>query len=269
MANIKDLFAIYQNQKVLPSSSLGALDSTIESADFIRSRLKLRDEFEPLVDYTSASNFTKYGSAKQYYEDAFTYVLNEYPYDGSTREKLDWEFNASGLDKYIFENEYPRTNGFVNIGYSYGTIPASSPKWATPSKLEYIHFKGGPHRGPSGDKLSKQFQSSKRTADSANYYSENLNQQSNLELDADRGVTVEFWYKKDSWVSGSESEVQRIVDIYNSLEHLASTYGRFRIDVDYNSVSPQQFSIFYESGSSGFTGSQGNYIGQNLVNRLL
>ncbi len=264
MANIKDLFAIYQNQKVLPSSSLGALDSTIESADFIRSRLKLRDEFEPLVDYTSASNFTKYGSAKQYYEDAFTYVLNEYPYDGSTREKLDWEFNASGLDKYIFENEYPRTNGFVNIGYSYGTIPASSPKWATPSKLEYIHFKGGPHRGPSGDKLSKQFQSSKRTADSANYYSENLNQQSNLELDADRGVTVEFWYKKDSWVSGSESEVQRIVDIYNSLEHLASTYGRFRIDVDYNSVSPQQFSIFYESGSSGFTGSQGNYIGQNL-----
>ena len=219
MANIKDLFAIYQNQKVLPSSSLGALDNTIESADFVRSRLKLRDEFEPLVDYTSASNFAKYGSAKQYYEDAFTYVQNEYPYDGSTREKLDWEFNASGLDKYIFENEYPRTNGFVNIGENYGTItpgPGGKYRWSAPSKLEYIHFKGGPHAGPTGNKLSKQFESSKRTDDSANYYSENLNQQSNLELDADRGVTVEFWYKKDNWVTGSESEVQRIVDIFDT-----------------------------------------------------
>ena len=267
MANIKDLFAIYQNQKVLPSSSLGALDNSIESADFIESRLKLRDEFQPLVDYTSASNFARYGSAKQYYEDSFTYILNEYPYDGSTREKLDWEFDASGLDKYIFDNEYPRTNGYVIIGKDYGTLtPGAGGKgrWSTPSKIEYIHFKGGPHAGPTGNKLSKQFESSKRTDDSANYYSENLNQQSNLELDADRGVTVEFWYKKDNWVTGSESEVQRIVDIYNSLEHLALTRGRFRIDVDYKNVSPHQFSIFYESGSSGFTGSHGNYIGQNL-----
>ena len=83
MANIKDLFAIYQNQKVLPSSSLGALDNTIESADFVRSRLKLRDEFEPLVD----------GNGNQVMENAaqvmgMTKVVFAYEHmEGSSRKK--------------------------------------------------------------------------------------------------------------------------------------------------------------------------------------
>ena len=110
--------------------------------------LKTKNRFIPQVDFTSASNFAFYGSAEKYYEDSINYIINEYPYDGSGKEKINWNLSGTYLDRYIFENEYPRTNGFVVMGYNYGSNSDSPTHgYYAPVSQEYIYFKGGPNTG--------------------------------------------------------------------------------------------------------------------------
>ena len=66
--------------------------------------------------FLAASNFARYGLAEKYYADSINYITNEYPYDGSQREKIEWQLSSSYLDRHIFENEYPRTTGYINFG---------------------------------------------------------------------------------------------------------------------------------------------------------
>jgi len=261
MANIKDLFGSHKSQKTLVSKSLNDLGSNIESANWIKSTVKEHQEFEPRVDYTTASNFARYGSAEQYYKDAFSYIQNEYPYDGSGKEKTDWEIGASGIDKYIFNNEYPRTTGYVTIGKD-ATATTSKGGYWNPSRTEYIYFEGGPHPAPqvqAGEKVSKFFPTSQRTTPSANYYNATANQQSNLEIDGDRGISVEFWLKKTGYTSGSESERQVICDVWNNglwgtSLGVSSSYGRFRLEISGTGagIAPK-FYVEFLSGTAGFT----------------
>ena len=104
MANIKNLFNNTISRKVLASSSLNTVGSPIESADYVVQNFEEQNRFIPHVDFASSSNFAFYGSAKKYYEDAFTYIANEYPYDGSLKEKIDWELSGTYFDKHIFDN---------------------------------------------------------------------------------------------------------------------------------------------------------------------
>ena len=106
------------------SSTTASLSEDAESTRFLKAYGEQENRFIPQVDFATASNFAKFGSATSYYEDAFTRIHNQYPYDGSHKEKVLWELSSSYLDKYIFENVYPRTNGFVT--FNSGSISYTS-----------------------------------------------------------------------------------------------------------------------------------------------
>jgi hypothetical protein len=146
MASIKDLFGKKSSNKIVTNSSVSDIGDPIESANFIKSKVTEIQRYVPNVDFTTASNFAVYGLAEKYYEDSINYIVNEYPYDGSRKERIDWELNGTYLDKYFLENTYPRTNGYVNIGEDYGTLVSSSGFWELRSKVEYIKFFGGPNQ---------------------------------------------------------------------------------------------------------------------------
>ena len=101
--------------KLVSSSSLDTVAADIESADYVREEIKNKNRVVPSVDFSTPANFAKYGSAKEYYRTTFERIYKTYPYDGSKKEKIQWSLSSSYFDNYIFENEYPRTNGFVSV----------------------------------------------------------------------------------------------------------------------------------------------------------
>jgi hypothetical protein len=260
MSNIKDLFG-KNNIKVLPAKSLGNLvtGSGVESAGYIKSTDEEKLRFEPYVDYSIPKSFARYGSAEKYYTDSIDYIISRYPYDGSGKEKANWYLSSSYFDNYLFENEYPRTNGYITLGINYGGIGAGGTDgYEAPTVNEYIYFQGGPHTasaGMIGKPLSQTFTGS-------NYYKEDV-RESNLELNAPVGNSVEFWFKKDGYDSGNESEKQIFVDVWNSAS-LGDSYGRLRVECDFG-TTPHQFSVAFQSGTAnGFLDSDLGKIGQNI-----
>ena len=213
MADIKKLFEQGQGNKLLTNSSVADVGDPIESADFVKSRVKQIKQFTPTVDFTTASNFAFYGLAEEYYKNSFDYITNEYPYDGSEREKIDWELSGTYLDKYIFDKIYPRTTGFVNIGYNYGTTTGgTSGSFQPTTTQEYIKFYGGPNKADGYDstkKISEYFTGS-------NVYSTGSRQDTNIDIDGTQGFSFEFWFKKPDFSVGSQSSNQIIFDIYSA-----------------------------------------------------
>ena len=100
---------------ILTSTDIDAIGKETESAEYIKSYIKDKDRFVPHVDFATASNFAKFGSAEQYYEDAIKRIYQTYPYDGSLKEKLEWHNSSSYFENYIFNNKYPRTTGYINF----------------------------------------------------------------------------------------------------------------------------------------------------------
>ena len=265
MANIKDLFKSYANNQSLVSKSLNDTDPGVESADYSNASLEVQNKVEPYVDFAKPENFAFYGSAKQYYKDAFSYIENEFPYDGSGKEKFNWELNASAFDLYIYDKEYPRTTGYIRLGVNYGGFGAGGISgYEEPLIDEYISFKGGPHPSDTPNTtLARAFDSNQGAIPDANYYNALLNQQSNLELNAPIGNTVEFWFKKNGWSVASESTKQIFVDVWNNAS-LGSSYGRLRIECDF-AITPHQFSIAFQSGTTaGFLDSDLGKLGQSI-----
>ena len=98
---LKDL---YQSTKTVGSSSLDDIASEVESQEYVKSFHKDKSRFLPNVDYSDPKNFAFFGSAEKYYTDAFVRIRNQYPYDGSFKEKFDWQNDSTFLDMYIFEH---------------------------------------------------------------------------------------------------------------------------------------------------------------------
>ena len=108
--SIKDLFskpASFQNAET------GSSD--VESFEYIKIKNKQQQTFQPHVDFSSGSNFAKYGSAYEYYTQAVERIYGEYPYDGSKKERIIFEISSSYLDKYVFDKRYPKTNGYIHF----------------------------------------------------------------------------------------------------------------------------------------------------------
>lgn len=241
--SLKDLFG-KSSGKILSPTSTDSASYEIESYQLLTEELEERKKFVPKIDYTDPVNFAFYGSAEKYYIDAIENIYKKYPYDGSVYEKTKWKKEASDLENYIFENEYPRNNGFITIGLSYGTTIASSDDYSLLNTNEYIFFKGGPNASQNLDtqKLKALFPTS-------NVYDPLKNRNANLEIDGNNGLTTEFWFKKDNF-SGSSKQV--IFDLWNSSSFGLDTYGRFRIEIR-PGVSGDENKFFLEllSGSSG------------------
>ena len=197
--------------------------SDAESSRNVDAISERQRSFEPQVDYSQPLSFARFGSAELYYQGAFDRIIDFYPYDGSDAEYNEFYNKSLDIEKYIFNNTYPRTNGYVNFSSS------------------SISLRGGPHTINSSNTkgLFKDPDSSQR--ETANIYDEDLytteglpsdygdgTRESNLKCDFKNGVTVEFWLKNGVLDTNTKQ----------ALFHLT------------NSAGGDQFTIFL-SGTSG------------------
>ena len=203
--SIKSLF----NNKTTLVESANSGSADVESKDFILSSV-IRDEtFYPFIDFATASNFAKFGSAEEYYKNSIERIHNEYPYDGSKKEKIEFELSSSYLDKYILDQRYPKTNGYINF-----TGPAGGGSktegYGTNSSPQYIYMRGGIH--VADDMSTKPLY---KTFDKSVTYDSSKKRVSSLKLDMSNGITTEFWLKKAQF-DNSQTEKEVILDLWNS-----------------------------------------------------
>jgi len=260
--SLRELFDQMQKAKVLADVSADQIAEEVESVGYHEQDVIKDNRFIPTIDFSDPANFAKYGSAEEYYDQAIKRIYKTYPYDGSLKERLEWENSSSYVDLYLYENRYPRTNGYATLSADgWGVLNGSmtSEGYGLPTTEEYISFYGGPHTNPNGmGDYSIQFTGS-------NYYHTASNRTDNLALDiADKGVTVEFWLKKDRFLDFNtlgDAQVTKkevIFDLWNG-EHSGSTgYGRFRIELtashapDVLGNTDGGFTVTLVSGTSGF-----------------
>ena len=173
--SIKDLFNKTGTPKIQPSVTSDEMVANVESSEYVAAKKDEFEQFIPPIDFVSASNFAKFGSAELYYEKAFERIYNYYPYDGTLAEKTEFHNSSSYLDKHVFDSLYPRTNGYMNFN----------------GNSQYITVFGGPHTASAG-MIGKTLDS---TFDSSNVYSESEKRTSAFEFRGDDGITAEFWLK--------------------------------------------------------------------------
>ena len=258
--SLQDLFK-KQNSNSLVVSAENATSSVeyVESVPTIQRREQLNDQFVPRLDYSTASNFAKFGSAELYYDFAFKRIYNEYPYDGTDREKLEFRLSSSYLDDYVFENLYPRRNGHVIFSYQNNNVSAIRNGYGIPSTQEYISSKGGPHTGS----LAFANQSIVKAFTGSNFYNASKDLGSSLELNFNPGVTVEFWLKKEAF-NTSKTEKEVIFDLWNNQISSSADYGRLTIALTASGPAhggANPFLITAQSGTTGFSEYQPSITG--------
>jgi len=253
----------FAKNSILSSSTTASFTKDIESGHFLEAYKQMEDRFVPQIDFSTASNFAKFGSATKYYEDAYIRIYNQYPYDGSQKEKVLWDLSSTYIDKYIFENVYPRTNGYITMG---AVQTPSAGTHTTPGRVynstdkEYIFFKGGPNADPREDYKSEIVPGqSIKGLSKANVYNTASFRESNLKIDLYYGNTVEFWLKKNQWVDyhsdltgSAHGTTEYIFDLWNSASVDSSgsggNYGRFSIYI--NSAAKGTMYALVQSGSA-------------------
>jgi len=249
--SIKKLFDKGKTSQVVTSTDLQSLSEDVESAENIKQRFEDVNRFIPTVNFEDPENFARFGSAEKYYTDTMDRIVRYYPYDGSEAELNEFRNESSYIDNYIFDNLYPRTTGFAkfsphdptNADGGWGannTNPvAANQYYGEPVNKEYIEVRGGPNTGsygmPSGS-IGISFTGS-------NYYSTDIyaqareshvgrdgTRESNLRMNMDDGITVEFWLKKEAFVP-AKTQKEVIFDLWNQTTGSNSSHGRFRVEL--------------------------------------
>ena len=204
---------VHQSLSALNSSSLD-----VESGDLVRESNKETRRFVPEVDYSDPANFARFGLSAQYYNESITRIKDYYPYDGSLAEKQKWRNESTYLDLYLFDSEYPRTNGYVSFGSTWTGTSTITGGWGKPTTLEYIQFKSGPHKDPNKrDTIAKTFPDPGNVVGGkASIYDENIDdlgksREGNLQFAWKDGACVEFWMKKGAWLNASTDTVNECI----------------------------------------------------------
>ena len=109
-SHLKDLF-----KPKATSLTFEEIKDDLENEDLLEVLLKKKNKFPVSVDYSKPENFAKFGSAQQYYLDSIEDIYKTYPYDSSLFEKTSWSLSASDLTNYIFDNQYPKTTGYIHF----------------------------------------------------------------------------------------------------------------------------------------------------------
>ena len=245
-------------------STLETFSSDVESKDYVFHNLESKKDFIPDVDYATASNFARFGSAERYYLDSVDRIINTYPYDGSAAEKQAWENSSSYLDKQIFQKEYPRTTGYAIFSpggwgsLATALVVAPGAGWAegygSPSDQEYIEVKSG--------------------ANVNNIYNTGTYQEENLKFDLggdvedldQGGVTVEFWLKKDiSSRMEAISKKEVVFDLWNG--ESGSLHGRLLVELTQSQRDAQghPYPAFLVTAMSGTAGVQKAVLGTGSI----
>ena len=231
--SIKDLFG--KSTSYIPQTDQKDVFSDAESSDNVKQIIQKQNTFEPQIDYSKPSSFAKFGTAELYYESAIDRIIDFYPYDGSDAEYNEFYNKSLDIEKYIFNNLYPRTNGYVNFDSS------------------HITLKGGPHTISSTTTrgLFKDPESSQR--ETANIYDEDLyttaglptdygsgTRESNLKCDFTKGVTVEFWIKNGAIASNEK----------RTLFHLTNSSGGDSLKIFLSGTAGSPFHVSLDADST-------------------
>ncbi len=188
----------------------------VESPDFIDEVVEKRETYLPPIDFSDPANFVFYGSAQLYYEAAIKRIYEDYPYDGSKAEQIEFEEKSSFLERWLFENKYPKTTGHIELGTT-ANLSGHTGLYANTSTPEYIEVHGGLHISSTATNLDEHLEYSAR-------YDEANNRTQNFNCDfGTKGITIEFWMKKSSYTS-TNKEV--ILDLWNGVTVGATGYSR-------------------------------------------
>ena len=195
--SIKDLFNNYNSNQFKQTQSELSASKLVESNEFIQNKNIDKFRYIPPIDFSKASNFAKFGSAELYYENAFKRIYQQYPYDGSLAEKQEFHNNSTFLDKYIFENVYPKTTGHILLSSDgWGTRVdgggASDGDYGLSNNVQYISVLGGPHTASTG-MIGKELT---ETFDNSMIYDASKRRGGSFEWTPTSGSTIEFWMKK-------------------------------------------------------------------------
>ena len=208
--SIKDLFG-------KTSKSLEETVQDVESVKFVEEKTKKQDRYLPPVDFSDPKNFVYYGSAELYYDAAIRRIYEDYPYDGSKAEQIEFEEKSSNLERWLFENKYPKTTGHVQLGTTANTSPVGGSPWASTTVDEYIRVWGGLHTNEATELQDKFSKSAK--------YDNVKNRNQNWNCDFNKGITAEFWLKKDNFDPVNQPR-EVVLDLWNGEGTGSSDYGR-------------------------------------------
>lgn len=252
--SIKDLFGKRSNQIVTIEKYKETVERDGESVEHVEEKGQEKARFIPRssIDFDDPKTFARYGSAEKYYVDAINSVLNTYPYDGSLAEKTAWHNQASYVDNYIFENEYPRVTGYLSFNTAEEQHPVShNPEgYRYLSNPQFIYVKGGPNPTPANPtgELRREYPEG---LGKANIWNPDFKRESNLYASGATGNTVEFWFKLDE-ERESISGRSCLFDLWNNQEFGSDKYSRFLIEMPEDPASNKSiFEITYVSGSFG------------------
>jgi len=247
--SIKDLFT-----KITTFENATSGSSDVESFEFIKTKKEKLDTFQPSVDFATASNFAKYGSAYEYYTQTIERIYGDYPYDGSEREKILFELSSSYLDKWVFDNKYPKSTGYINFSHGgWGTAASITQGYGLPNSstdYEYIYSRGGMHTasvGMEGKPLRETF-------DKSVIYDSAKNRTITYDINGSEGVTIEFWLKKAGF-NHSKTGKEVILDLWNGKLSSSADYGRLTLNITGSPTAGaganQVFRVTLQSGSTG------------------
>lgn len=259
--SIKKLFgATNKSRNYLAETNEKKAFKDVESAKNMQEIAVKQDTFSPQVDFSEPANFAKFGSAYLYYKSAMERIVSYYPYDGS-----DYEFNkfynkSLDIEKYIFNNLYPRTNGYANFDSS-----------------SYIDLTGGPHSSSAGTTAGMFVDPATAKREYSNIYDTSIyttaglptdygdgTRESNLKANFDTGVTVEFWLKSKDLPTAANSIV---FDMWNNNASGTVDSGRLTIEV-LSASSGTPFLFTAQSGTMSGTLFQQS-IGQTITSTTL
>jgi hypothetical protein len=234
--SIKDLFG-KTSDKILSSQEVQKIYDEVESEGYLEEISKDNERYLPPVDFSSASNFARYGSAEKYYSDAIKNIYQRYPYDGSRKEKQEWRNKSSQFDLHVFDNIYPKSTGYLTLSGSdisnFGSLVSSS-------NHVNVEVYGGPNNPEGNDKISEAFKYS-------NVYDASKNRFSNLAVNPEnRGNTLEFWLKLEELPDGLTS---CIFDLWNEKSY-SDTLTRVLLEIQ-NNAGIYKFLLTYTLDSSG------------------
>ena len=125
--SIKDLF----NNKPSIMASPNSASAQIESPDYVESLVKNRETYIPPIDFSKPEEFIRFGSAKEYYGESIKRIYSSYPYDGSEKEKQEFDLKSSYLDRWMLSQKYPKHSGYAHFRYDSHVVINRGYKGAT------------------------------------------------------------------------------------------------------------------------------------------
>jgi hypothetical protein len=261
--------ALSAKNQIIANTSVDKVGRKIESPAYLKQFFEDQQRFVPDVDFTDPANFAFFGSAEQYYLNAAENIYRFYPYDGSEKEKLEWHNNASYLDNHVFEYEYPRTNGSILIGETWGSVGTTKNVGGADTYMlsdapQYILTKGGPNAASIPAFATSSYTKElnfKEKEQKANIFDTDIEQIQNFSVNGSDGNTVEFWFKyPTNALSDQASKHFCYFDLWNgqAIESRTpgSEYGRLMIETKIARSSDtfqasSLFNVSYMSGASG------------------